>query len=199
MENSNLGYHKGNDITCIWIKILIFNKDSKTIVFILLNKIIFNMAINNSNRDDYKREIIKRVSNNNEMDKSTTSEKVNLNEKDTKESEADQKVESVKENINGKISEADQKVESVKENINGKISKLVEQTKKDHKEKELFNFKPILFSLFALIGFIIIVYAIFTAAVGQPLASVADTVFVAALIGCFTLVSTFIGRISFNR
>ena len=158
-----------------------FYKDSKTIVFILLNKIICNMAINNSNRDDYKREIIKRISTNNEMDNSTTSEKVNLNEKDTKDSEADQKV------------------DSTKESINEKISDLPEQTKKDHKERELFNVKPILFSLFALIGFIIIVYAIFTAAVGPSLASVADTVFIAALIGCFTLVATFIGRILFKR
>ena len=53
--------------------------------------------------------------------------------------------------------------------------------------------KPIILGLFALIGFIILVYAIFTAAVGQALASVADTVFIAALIGSFTLVATIIG------
>ena len=165
----------------ILAKLVIFNKDSKTIVFILLNEIRINMAINNSNRDDYKREIVKRISNNNEIEKSTTSGNADHNERDTKESEADKKVESIKENINGKISE------------------LVEHTKKDHKERESFNIKPILFWLFALIGFIIIIYAIFTAAVGQSLASVGDTVFVAALIGCFTLVATFVGRILFNR
>ncbi|HET7643680.1 MAG TPA: hypothetical protein VFK40_09240, partial [Nitrososphaeraceae archaeon] len=131
-----------------------------------------------------------------EADQNVESIKENINGKI---SEADQNVESIKENINGKISEADQNVESIKENINGKISKLVEQTKKDHKGREFFNIKPILFSLFALIGFIIIVYSIFTAAVGQQLASVADTVFVAALIGCFTLVATFFGRIAFNK
>ncbi|HET7642205.1 MAG TPA: hypothetical protein VFK40_01745 [Nitrososphaeraceae archaeon] len=53
--------------------------------------------------------------------------------------------------------------------------------------------KTIILGLFALIGFIILVYAIFTAAVGQALASVADTVFIAALIGSFTLVATIIG------
>ena len=183
----------------ILAKLVIFNKDSKTIVFILLNEIRINMAINNSNRDDYKREIVKRISNNNEIEKSTTSGNADHNERDTKESEADKKVESIKENINGKISEADKKVESIKENIIEKISELVEHTKKDHKERESFNIKPILFWLFALIGFIIIIYAIFTAAVGQSLASVGDTVFVAALIGCFTLVATFVGRILFNR
>ena len=54
--------------------------------------------------------------------------------------------------------------------------------------------KTIVLGLFVLIGFIILIYAIFTAAVGQALASVADTVFIAALIGSFTLVATIIGR-----
>ena len=157
------------------------------------------MAVNNYNPDYYKREIIKRVTNNDEIDKTNTIENVVHHERDTKESEADKKVESVKDNIEGKISEADKKVESVKDNIEGKISELVEHTKKDHKEKESFNVQPIPFWLFALIGFIILVYAIFTAAVGQALAEIADTVFVAALIGCFTLVATLVGRMSFNK
>ena len=48
--------------------------------------------------------------------------------------------------------------------------------------------------LFALIGFIIIIYSIFMGVVGEPLASVADSVFVAAIIGSFTLVGTIVGR-----
>ena len=72
--------------------------------------------------------------------------------------------------------------------------------------KNLFNFNEyikkkkndkntaIVIGLFALIGFIILVYAIFIAVIGQALASVADTVFIAALIGSFTLVATIIGR-----
>ena len=55
--------------------------------------------------------------------------------------------------------------------------------------------KSIVLGLFALIGFIIIVYSIFMGVVGEPLASVTDTVFVAAIIGSFTLVGTIVGRI----
>jgi hypothetical protein len=54
--------------------------------------------------------------------------------------------------------------------------------------------KSIVLGLFALIGFIIIIYSIFMGAVGEPLASVADTVFVVAIIGSFTLVGTIVGR-----
>ena len=52
--------------------------------------------------------------------------------------------------------------------------------------------KSIILGLFALIGFIILVYSIFIAVIGERLASVADTVFIAALIGSFTLVATII-------
>jgi hypothetical protein len=54
--------------------------------------------------------------------------------------------------------------------------------------------KSIVLGLFALIGFIIIVYSIFMGIVGESLASVVDTVFVAAIIGSFTLVGTIVGR-----
>jgi cytochrome b subunit of formate dehydrogenase len=61
------------------------------------------------------------------------------------------------------------------------------------------DIKSIVFGLFALIGFLIIVYSIFIAVIGEPLASVADTVFIAALIGSFTLVSTIVGRIFLKK
>jgi len=64
----------------------------------------------------------------------------------------------------------------------------------DHTLQQNNEIKAMVLGLFALIGFIILVYAIFTAAVGQALASVADTVFIAALIGSFTLVATIVGR-----
>jgi hypothetical protein len=51
-----------------------------------------------------------------------------------------------------------------------------------------------MFGLFALIGFIIIVYSIFMGVGGEPLASVADTVFVAVIMGSFTLVGIIIGK-----
>ena len=59
--------------------------------------------------------------------------------------------------------------------------------------------KSITLGLFGLIGFIILVYAIFVAAVGPSLASIADTVFIAALIGSFTLVGTIISQIYLRK
>jgi hypothetical protein len=56
------------------------------------------------------------------------------------------------------------------------------------------EFKSIVLGLFALIGFIILIYSIFVGIVGEPLASVADTIFVAVIIGSFTLVGIMIGR-----
>jgi hypothetical protein len=63
--------------------------------------------------------------------------------------------------------------------------------KRDAENDEI---KSIVLGLFALIGFIILVYAIFMGIVGERLASVADTVFVAVIIGCFTLVGVIVGR-----
>ena len=63
------------------------------------------------------------------------------------------------------------------------------------KKGSSFAIKTIIFGLFALIGFIILVYSIFVAVVGESLASVADTVFVAAIIGSFTLVGIIISQL----
>ncbi|MGZ5550818.1 MAG: hypothetical protein ACXW07_08715, partial [Nitrososphaeraceae archaeon] len=140
------------------------------------------MAVNTSkNSDDYNKEIVKPISitnnnnNNNGIDQPTTSEKVNPDERDTKESKMQEKSESIKDKTSGKISE------------------FVEGTKSEDKGKGSSNgVKSIIFGLFALIGFIIIVYSIFVGVVGEPLASVADTVFVAVIIGCFTLVGVIV-------
>jgi hypothetical protein len=79
------------------------------------------------------------------------------------------------------------KNESIKDKIFGKMSKFVGGTGSEENGSS-FDIKSIIFGLFALIGFIILVYSIFVAVVGQPLALTADTVFVAALIGSFTMV-----------
>ncbi len=149
------------------------------------------MAVNTSkNSDDYKKEIVKPISltnnnnnnNNNAIDQPTTPEKVNPDERETKESK-----------MQGKS-------ESIKDKTYGKISKFVEGTKNEDKGKgSSHSVKSIIFGLFALIGFIIIVYSIFVGVVGEPLASVADTVFVAAIIGSFTLVGTIVGRIFLKK
>ena len=68
--------------------------------------------------------------------------------------------------------------------------------KRDDQNNEI---KSIVLGLFALIGFIILVYSIFVAVIGEPLASTADTVFVAAIIGSFTLVGTIVGRVLLKK
>jgi hypothetical protein len=64
------------------------------------------------------------------------------------------------------------------ENVFNKFNEFIRDVRND-------EIKSIVFGLFALIGFIILVYSIFTGIVREPLASVADTVFVAAIIGVF--------------
>jgi hypothetical protein len=100
--------------------------------------------------------------------------------------------------------------EPVKDKISGKITGSLTEAGKEGKNvlKKTFSFgdqndnkgvKSIILGLFALIGFIILVYSIFIAVVGEPLASVADTVFIAALIGSFTLVGTIVSYLYMNR
>jgi|GEM_PF-358747 len=104
---------------------------------------------------------------------------------------------SIKKDIAGNTTNFDdykvqQKDEPIKDKIYTKKSELG-NTKSGDKESSV-NIKSIVFGLFALIGFIILVYSIFMGIVGEPLASVADTVFVAVIIGCFTLVGVIVGR-----
>jgi hypothetical protein len=54
--------------------------------------------------------------------------------------------------------------------------------------------KSIVIGLFALLGFIIFIYSIVIGIVREPLASVVDAVFVAVIIGSFTLVGIIIGK-----
>ena len=78
------------------------------------------------------------------------------------------------------------------ENIFNKFNEYIRDVRND-------EIKSIVFGLFALIGFIILVYSIFTGIVREPLASVADTVFVAVIIGSFTLVGIIIGKRLLNE
>jgi hypothetical protein len=89
----------------------------------------------------------------------------------------------------------------------GKISQSITEAGKNSIRKSFSvgeednsnGIKSIVLGLFALIGFIILVYSIFIAVIGEPLASVADTVFISALIGSFTLVATIINYIYIKR
>ena len=94
--------------------------------------------------------------------------------------------------ISGKISQS--LTEAGKEGKNT-IRKSFSMGEQDNSE----GIKSMVLGLFALIGFIIIVYSIFIAVIGEPLASVADTVFIAALIGSFTLVGTIVSYLYMNR
>ena len=99
----------------------------------------------------------------------------------------------------------------VKDKISGKVQGSLTEVAKEGKNalRKTFSFgdqqdrskgiKSIILGLFALIGFIILVYSIFIAVIGEPLASVADTVFIAALIGSFTLVATIVSYSYLNR
>jgi hypothetical protein len=75
-------------------------------------------------------------------------------------------------------------------------SDISDDYKKDGQNDEI---NSVVLGLFALIGFIIIIYSIFMGVVGEPLASVADTVFVAAIIGSFSLVGTIVGRVLLKK
>lgn len=109
--------------------------------------------------------------------------------------------------VSGKVGygEIDHKEnESLTEKLTEKTSESLSDVKKEGKkgikkffscEGELSDIKSITLGLFALIGFIILVYSIFVATVGNSLAAIADTVFIAALIGSFTLVGTIISHL----
>jgi hypothetical protein len=103
------------------------------------------------------------------------------------------------------------KNEPIKDKIFGKMSGSLKEVENEGKNaiRKTFSFgdqqdnknggKSIMLGLFALIGFIILVYSIFVAVMGEPLASVADTVFIAALRGSFTLVGTIISYLYINK
>jgi hypothetical protein len=62
------------------------------------------------------------------------------------------------------------------------------------------NVRTIILGLFALIGFIILVFAVFTASIGAQLDQVqfANSVFVAAIVGAFTLIGVIVHQIRGN-
>jgi hypothetical protein len=59
------------------------------------------------------------------------------------------------------------------------------------------NVRTVILGLFALIGFIILVFAVFTASIGAQLDQVqfANSVFIAAIVGAFTLVGVIMYQI----
>jgi hypothetical protein len=92
------------------------------------------------------------------------------------------------------------KTKGIKDKIVGKISgkpqeeynvNLSESTRVSN------NVRTVILGLFTLIGFIILVFAVFTASVGAQLEQVqfANSVFIAAIVGAFTLVGVIVYQI----
>jgi hypothetical protein len=91
----------------------------------------------------------------------------------------------------------------IKDNIVGKISSTTGKLQEDNNvnlsesARVSNNVRTVILALFALIGFIILVFAIFTASVGGQLNQVqfANSVFIAAIVGAFTLVGIMVYQI----
>ena len=90
---------------------------------------------------------------------------------------------------------------NIKDKIIGKVASTItmdeseEDTNLSESVRISNNARRILLGLFALIGFIILVFAVFTASVGVELVQVANSVFVAAIVGAFTLVGVIVYQI----
>ena len=91
----------------------------------------------------------------------------------------------------------------IKDNIVGKISSTTGKLQEDNNvnlsesARVSNNVRTVILALFALIGFIILVFAIFIASVGGQLNQVqfANSVFIAAIVGAFTLVGVIVYQI----
>jgi len=91
----------------------------------------------------------------------------------------------------------------IKDKIVGKISSTTGKLQEDNNfnlsesARVSNNVRTVILALFALIGFIILVFAVFTASVGAQLDQVqfANSVFIAAIVGAFTLVGVIVYQI----
>jgi uncharacterized protein YjbJ (UPF0337 family) len=93
--------------------------------------------------------------------------------------------------------------EGLKDKFVGKISSTMGKSKEgknvalSESARVSNNVRSVILGLFALIGFIILVFAVFTASVGAQLNQVqfANSVFIAAIVGAFTLVGVIVYQI----
>jgi Fe2+ transport system protein B len=85
------------------------------------------------------------------------------------------------------------------EGISSTIDKSEEDTNLSESARISNNVRRILLGLFILIGFIILVFAIFTASVSPELVQIANSVFIAAIVGSFTLVGVIVYHIRGSR
>ena len=94
--------------------------------------------------------------------------------------------------------------EGLKDKIVGKISSMTMGKSQEENNVNLSesarvsnNVRTVILGLFTLIGFIILVFAVFTASIGAQLDQVqfANSVFIAAIVGAFTLVGVIVSQI----
>lgn len=91
----------------------------------------------------------------------------------------------------------------IKDKIVSKISSTMGKSQEDNyvnlseSARVSNNVRTVILALFALIGFIILVFAVFTASVGAQLDQVqfANSVFIAAIVGAFTLIGVIVYQI----
>jgi hypothetical protein len=96
------------------------------------------------------------------------------------------------------------RAKGIKDKIVGKISSTTTGKSQEENNVNLSestrvsnNVRTVILGLFALIGFIILVFAVFTASIGAQLDQVqfANSVFIAAIVGAFTLVGVIVYQI----
>ena len=92
------------------------------------------------------------------------------------------------------------KTKGIKDKIVGKISGKPQEgynVNLSESARVSNNVRTVTLGLFALIGFIILVFAVFTASVGAQLEQVqfVNSVFIAAIVGAFTLVGVIVYQI----
>jgi len=96
------------------------------------------------------------------------------------------------------------RTKGIKDKIVGKISSMTTGKSQEENNVNLSestrvsnNVRTVILGLFILIAFIILVFAVFTASVGAQLDQVqfANSVFIAAIVGAFTLVGVIVSQI----
>jgi Mg2+ and Co2+ transporter CorA len=95
------------------------------------------------------------------------------------------------------------RTKGIKDKIVGKISSTTGKSQEENNvnlsesARVSNNVRTVILGLFTLIGFIILVFAVFTASIGAQLNQVqfANSVFIAAIVGAFTLVGVIVYQI----
>jgi hypothetical protein len=107
-------------------------------------------------------------------------------------------------------SDSSTKKKNIKDRIVEKITPQIDKFSAEEKGKNVNlsesarvsnNVRAVIMGLFVLIGFIILVFAIFTASIGSQIAQsqFANSVFIAAIVGAFTLVGALVYHVRGNE